>query len=583
MDYKYNNNRKKEAMMKAKRFELVGTLFLLSLLLASLALADTDLLYTCTENTACSNFCTTAGYGANCYCNNTTFHCYLRNYTAAPPATDCAPNCPSTWINDGECDAACNNAPCRYDGNDCNPNAAAVTPATPSTTTTTTTSSSTSTDLASLRYQITSLETQVASLQSSISSLESQLSTIPQQFQSFDSNLNENSQKLNSLSTGLAGLQENFDQTQSNITAIEQNLQQERTFSTILKVILFTLLLAAFGLGLAYYLTMKKNGPKPISPEVAEYITAQIKQGKKYPQIKDHLLRTGWSVEDIHQAYKETMRRNYALYQQKNYQFKSQSNYSSGLFESSAVSSSRINPAKDNSLANERPMDKKKVMIMAGVGLAILIGALLILSGTVGNAIFFKKLVGGQEGGYAGEVTYDVECTSPHILTPEGDACCLDNNNNQICDITEQRTVEAMIANVCIDNNQCSNSQYCVNSQCQALSTLYLGNGDCTKMCHYYSVRIITSDGETYTVKPNQGSYTSAGALEWKMLTMPDYCKGEAAIVPIKLVKKNRGQIVSEEVLTLTEGQQTRPIAHPEISDSRFTLTVDKIYELCPE
>ena len=31
----------------------------------------------------------------------------------------CAPNCPTTWIHDGECDPGCNNEACRFDGGDC--------------------------------------------------------------------------------------------------------------------------------------------------------------------------------------------------------------------------------------------------------------------------------------------------------------------------------------------------------------------------------------------------------------------------------------------------------------------------------
>lgn len=32
----------------------------------------------------------------------------------------CAPKCPNTWIRDGYCDKACNNAQCEFDGGDCN-------------------------------------------------------------------------------------------------------------------------------------------------------------------------------------------------------------------------------------------------------------------------------------------------------------------------------------------------------------------------------------------------------------------------------------------------------------------------------
>ena len=36
-----------------------------------------------------------------------------------PPEARCAPNCPSSWVSDGECDAVCNVAACNLDGGDC--------------------------------------------------------------------------------------------------------------------------------------------------------------------------------------------------------------------------------------------------------------------------------------------------------------------------------------------------------------------------------------------------------------------------------------------------------------------------------
>ena len=35
------------------------------------------------------------------------------------PVPDCSPNCPSSWVKDGYCDAACNTTQCQFDGGDC--------------------------------------------------------------------------------------------------------------------------------------------------------------------------------------------------------------------------------------------------------------------------------------------------------------------------------------------------------------------------------------------------------------------------------------------------------------------------------
>ena len=60
------------------------------------------------------------------------------------------------------------------------------------------------------------------------------------------------------------------------------------------------------------------------------------------------------------------------------------------------------------------------------VSLLLIVGILFLLRGiTAGKAIEFQRLVGGVEGGKAGEITYAVECTPPHILTPAEDACLL--------------------------------------------------------------------------------------------------------------------------------------------------------------
>ena len=37
----------------------------------------------------------------------------------AGPRTTCAPNCPRTWLGDGECDAGCDTRACGFDGGDC--------------------------------------------------------------------------------------------------------------------------------------------------------------------------------------------------------------------------------------------------------------------------------------------------------------------------------------------------------------------------------------------------------------------------------------------------------------------------------
>ena len=64
-------------------------------------------------------------------------------------------------------------------------------------------------------------------------------------------------------------------------------------------------------------------------------------------------------------------------------------------------------------------------------------------------------------------------------------------------------------------------------------------------------VKVETSDGETYDLTLGQGSYTAAGALEWKLMKTPDYCQGEDPLVAVNIIKKTTGKVVGEQVLTL--------------------------------
>ena len=135
----------------------------------------------------------------------------------------------------------------------------------------------------------------------------------------------------------------------------------------------------------------------------------------------------------------------------------------------------------------------------------------------------------------------------------------------------------------CNDNRECKVGLYCISNKCTSLGSLYTGEGDCSKLCSYYAIKMLTSDGENYNLKPKQGSYTGAGALEWKILQMPQYCKGEQPIVPINIIKKQTGQVVSEEVVLLHEGEKSPILTHPTISKLMFMLTVADVFESCPK
>ncbi len=131
----------------------------------------------------------------------------------------------------------------------------------------------------------------------------------------------------------------------------------------------------------------------------------------------------------------------------------------------------------------------------------------------------------------------------------------------------------------CKVNEDCSGNLQCVNGKCKTITSLY--KTDCETRCNFKSVEISSSNGDSYTLNRGQGSYTAAGAVEWKILSGPDYCKGDKVLIPIQLIKKQTGKIISKEVLTMNAGEKTKTITHPNIKSVSFNLEVKKVNEEC--
>ncbi|MBI2666640.1 hypothetical protein HYX13_03445 [Candidatus Woesearchaeota archaeon] len=297
--------------------------------------------------------------------------------------------------------------------------------------------------------------------------------------------------------------------------------------------------------------------------EVVAYITAHLKAGKKFFHIKESLQKTGWGEMDIRRLYKIAVQNNYQKYKEKK-----------GEQKVSQKESQKQLPRQQSA------SDKQRIMLISLVVLLLIGGIFLFLREIVGQAISTEQLVGGKVGGEAGEVTYNVQCTPPQIPTPEGDTCCTDANQDTVCDITEKEVEK--VTEKCTDNLQCPAGEYCIDGTCGLLSSVYHGSSNCEKMCNYYSLKISTSDGEAYTVKPGRGSYTAVGALQWDVLKgVPSHCEGERARVPLLISKREPGKITDEYVITLRQGETSEPMTHRLVPGLNFALTMGQIYELC--
>ena len=133
---------------------------------------------------------------------------------------------------------------------------------------------------------------------------------------------------------------------------------------------------------------------------------------------------------------------------------------------------------------------------------------------------------------------------------------------------------------ICTHNGNCTSKKYCISGECKLIADFYEKTG-CVKKCNYQKIKITTSDNEKYELSRGQGSYTAASALEWKIVSGPDYCPGETIKVPFKILKRNYGNVFADEVVILKVGETSKTIGHPLMPEIAFTLRVESVEESC--
>lgn len=463
-------------------------------------------------------------------------------------------------------------------------------------------------EITNLKLQVNSLETTLTNVQTKVNSLESTGLNIEQKLMDLEGKINSFSSKLEevkavrkdvgTISTGMAFLQKDLNKTSTEVNLIQSDLEKRAARTKFLTYIFVILLIIASFLFVYYYITRQGKAEtdlkttKALPENVYHYISRQIKSGQKHSEIKLKLVKTGWSEDEAEWALKETGKRNYETYQRQK----------GAVSRETAFSTQSAQPRKEITTPTgktEKPREtkgmdaeKKKIIAISVVSIIILIVVFFILRASIGQAVYYEQKINASTSTRGstteGAIYYEFKCTPPHILTLTKDGCCLDHNNNEICDYIETEEVELKLEQVaekekCFDNRQCNQGSMCMNGFCLPLYSLYEGKGDCSRLCNYYSVQVSTSDGEVYTVKPGEGSYTGAGALEWKIMSAPDHCKGEPAKVPINIIRKRPGKIINEDVIVLSKGQSSQPLTHQYLPKLSFTLTLNQVHELCPE
>src|SRR3989338_1790147 len=352
------------------------------LLLSSMGLAMRVDNIDCNSNLVCTQICTNPDYDEQgCYCGSDQ-KCY--NSTETPRAATPPPPPPA-------------NPPA---------NTSVVRNTTNSTNQTAATPALDQQILLQLQIRVIDLESRVSRMEADVEymkgdtgSLRQQLTdlsgSISQQVNQLSDTLNNLNNQQGQISTGLAGLQTNIDKASSDLSTLEQDIQKRQaTTTTILYTILVLIILGVAG-GVIYFV-MRKPGENSGSfgasesgssnADILDYITSHIKQGKKYPQIKEKLLKAGWSEEDISTAYKSTMKHNYKTYLSKN----------SSAMNSSAMSKGPISltSSKYKTSYSEEgdSMTKQKKMTIGVVSLLLILGIFFVIRGvSTGKAIAFTS------------------------------------------------------------------------------------------------------------------------------------------------------------------------------------------------
>jgi hypothetical protein len=141
--------------------------------------------------------------------------------------------------------------------------------------------------------------------------------------------------------------------------------------------------------------------------------------------------------------------------------------------------------------------------------------------------------------------------------------------------------IEEELNLTCQRNSDCLNNLYCIDLECKTLADINVAQEECETKCSLTNATITTSDGEEYTLRRGQGSYSYAGAIEWKIGIMPAFCPSKNVKVPLVTIKKNYGEILGEQITTLTKGQTSEVITHPTSSRVNFQLTLKDFKQTC--
>jgi hypothetical protein len=188
----------------------------------------------------------------------------------------------------------------------------------------------------------------------------SKITELEQQINNLDVSQDKIKVEQLSLVTGQAMLQTTLNET-------KQDVEQTAKHSSYLTYAFIFLVIIVIGITVIFFLNRKKDDDFfVVDNEVKKYITSKLKKGHGYDKIKEELLKAGWSVKEIAQAYEQTVDENYQNYKKKD--------------------SSKSEPLKKKS-----PEDNnKKILMIIGISLLLIIIGYFVIDNTIGQAIYFQ-------------------------------------------------------------------------------------------------------------------------------------------------------------------------------------------------
>lgn len=225
----------------------------------------------------------------------------------------------------------------------------------------------------------------IATLNQKLTSMEDFLDKLNLDVQAVGYQQSENKEELSTglktVSTGLAMMQENLTATQSQLAEVEKEVSEKGSILNLLIYFVIAIIAAGIAIGTIYYLHQKGisgEEEQKLTPQVHAYLTKLIRQGKKFPQIKEELLRSGWPEKEIHWAYQATIKHNYQKF--------SSASAESGL----TIGETAAKSASSNSSASTS--NTQKIIALVVVCVLIVGGGILLMRGvTTGKAIFFQS------------------------------------------------------------------------------------------------------------------------------------------------------------------------------------------------